>query len=201
MSGGAGALDRVIRRSARPHEAPEDRCELCGAVLAGTHRHVLETERRELLCACTACSLLFDQDGAGRGRYRLVPDRRVRLDAEELLGRLETPVGLAWFVKSTAEGRVVAQYPSPMGTTRWELDVATWATLEARRPELGTMRPDVEALLVNTTRGASECWIVPIDDCYRLVALLRREWRGLSGGSRVWGEVQAFFAGLQPSRR
>jgi hypothetical protein len=59
----------------------------------------------------------------------------------------------------------------------------------------------VEALLVNTARGAAECWIVPIDDCYRLVALLRREWRGLSGGSRVWEEVRTFFAGLRESRR
>jgi hypothetical protein len=201
VTGGAGALNRVIKRSARPREAPEERCDLCGAPVGGTHRHVLETERQELLCACTACSLLFDQDGAGRGRYRLVPDRRVRLDAEELPGRLEVPVGLAYFVNSTAEGRVVAHYPSPMGATRWELDVATWAALEACLPQLRRLRPDVEALLVNTARGASECWIVPIDDCYRLVALLRREWRGLSGGSRVWEEVRAFFAELRQPRR
>jgi hypothetical protein len=200
VSGGAGALDRVIKRSVRPRQAPEERCDLCGAPVAATHRHVLETERQELLCACTACSLLFDQDGAGRGRYRLVPDRRVRLDGQQLLGWLEVPVGLAYFVKSTAEGRVVARYPSPMGATRWELDVATWAALEARLSDLRELRPDVEALLVNTARGAAECWIVPIDDCYRLVALLRREWRGLSGGSRVWEEVRAFFAGLRESR-
>jgi hypothetical protein len=201
VNGGAGALDRVIKRSVRPRETPEERCDLCGASVAGTHRHVLETERQELLCACTACSLLFDQDGAGRGRYRLVPDRRVRLAAEELPERVEVPVGLAYFVKSTAEGRVVAWYPSPMGATRWELDVATWTALEARLPQLRQLRPDVEALLVNTARGASECWIVPIDDCYRLVALLRREWRGLSGGSRVWEEVRTFFDGLQQARR
>ena len=146
-----------------------------------------------MLCACTACSLLFDQDGAGRGRYRLVPDRRVRLAAEELPGRVEVPGGLAYFVKSTAEGRVVAWYLSPMGATRWELDVATWAALEGRLLELRELRPDAEALLVNTVRGASDIWIVPIDDCYRLVALLRREWRGLSGGSRVWQEVRTFL--------
>ena len=195
MSGGAGALERVIKRSGRQRQAPEERCDLCGAAVGGTHRHVVETERQELLCACTPCSLLFERDGAARGRYRLVPDRRVRLDAEELPGGLDVPVGLAYFVKSTAEGRVVARYPSPMGATHWELDVATWATLEARLPPLRELRPDVEALLVNTVRGAGECWIVPIDDCYRLVALLRREWRGLSGGSRVWEEVREFKVG------
>jgi Family of unknown function (DUF5947) len=201
VTGGAGALDRVIKRSVRPRQAPEERCELCGAPVGAGHRHVLETDRQELRCACTACSLLFDQDGAAGGRYRLVPDRRVRLDGEELLGRLDVPVGLAYFVKSTTEGRVVARYPSPMGATHWELDVTTWAALEAGLPRLRELRPDVEALLVNTVRGARECWIVPVDDCYRLVALLRREWRGLSGGSRVWEEVGAFFAGLRPSGR
>jgi hypothetical protein len=51
-------------------------------------------------------------------------------------------------------------------------------------------------LLVNTTRDADEHWIVPIDDCYRLVAVIRREWRGLSGGSRVWPAIDGFFQAL-----
>jgi hypothetical protein len=57
----------------------------------------------------------------------------------------------------------------------------------------------VEALLINTARGAREHWIVPIDSCYRLVAVVRREWSGLSGGGTVWPAVEAFFAALTPT--
>jgi len=32
------------------------------------------------------------------------------------------------------------------------------------------------------------------------VALIRREWRGLSGGSTVWPAVEGFFAGLRETR-
>jgi Family of unknown function (DUF5947) len=106
-------------------------------------------------------------------------------------------VGLAFFVKSSQEGRVVAHYPSPMGATRWDFDVAAWDALEARHPELREIASDTEALLVNSARGASEMWLVPIDDCYRLVAIIRREWQGLSGGSAVWVEIEQFFAALK----
>jgi hypothetical protein len=41
---------------------------------------------------------------------------------------------------------------------------------------------------------------VPIDDCYRLVALIRQEWRGLSGGTTVWPAVDRFFTELTPVR-
>ncbi|WP_309147845.1 DUF5947 family protein [Streptomyces sp. NTH33] len=56
--------------------------------------------------------------------------------------------------------------------------------------------PEVEALLINTVQEFDHHWIVPIDDCFRMVATVRREWRGLSGGGRVWPAVQEFFAEL-----
>jgi hypothetical protein len=59
----------------------------------------------------------------------------------------------------------------------------------------------VQALLINTTRGAQEHWIVPIDDCFRLVTVIRGEWTGLSGSDRVWPAIDRFFAGLDPTRR
>jgi hypothetical protein len=57
-------------------------------------------------------------------------------------------------------------------------------------------------LLVNRVghvRGASpaEYYLVPIDECYKLVGLIRRHWRGLSGGTEVWREIGAFFNGLK----
>jgi len=59
------------------------------------------------------------------------------------------------------------------------------------------MRPDVEALLVNRVGSTREYFVVPIDECYRLVGLIRIHWRGLSGGALVWGEIARFFDDLR----
>ena len=61
---------------------------------------------------------------------------------------------------------------------------------------LRSMSADVEALLINRTRGVRQHFLVPIDECYRLVGVVRTTWRGLSGGSSVWREVDALFASL-----
>jgi hypothetical protein len=36
-----------------------------------------------------------------------------------------------------------------------------------------------------------------LPDCYRLVASVRRQWRGFSGGERVWQDVEDFFDELR----
>lgn len=192
------ALERAIRRAGgRRHESGE-RCELCNAPVAATHRHLLDTDHAEALCACQACSLLFVDGAASRGHYRLVPQRRVRLDAVPT-GPLGVPVGLAYFVPRE-DGVVVAHYPSPIGATQWEVDPAAWHAVVAACPPLRRVKPDVEALLVNTARSGRHYWLVPVTDCFRLVALVRREWTGLSGGSRVWPAVERFFTELREHR-
>jgi hypothetical protein len=55
------------------------------------------------------------------------------------------------------------------------------------------MEPDVEALLVNRAQGARRHWLVPIDECYALVGLIRTRWKGLTGGKQVWEEIGHFF--------
>ncbi|MEU2060788.1 DUF5947 family protein [Streptomyces sp. NPDC013455] len=191
MSAG-GALARVIRSTAG-RDGPE-RCDLCAEPVPAEHRHLYATEREELLCACGACAVLFTGDGAGGGRYLPVPRRRVRLEPVDT-GPLGVPVGLVFFVPR-ADGTVTAQGPSPAGAMRWEVDAERWAGMCAACPPLATMAPEVEALLVNTVRGLDHHWIVPVDDCFRMVALVRREWRGLAGGGRVWPAVERFFAEL-----
>jgi Family of unknown function (DUF5947) len=186
-------------------EAALERCELCGEPIAPDHRHLLDTGRRELICACRACSLLFADPAASEGRYRLVGNRRLRIDDLELddalWEELRLPVDMAFFFHRSAAGRVEAFYPSPMGPTESLLELDAWAALEDANPVLRTLQPDTEALLVNRARGARRHWIVPIDECYSLVGLIRTRWRGLTGGAEVWGAIAEFFDALDRRSR
>ncbi|MFF8940214.1 DUF5947 family protein [Streptomyces paradoxus] len=190
-----GALARLIRSSAdRTAAARTEVCDLCAAPVADEHAHLYDTGQEEVRCACGPCSVLFADAAAGNGHYRLVPRRRVRLPEVDTAA-LGVPVGLVFFVPRT-DGTVIAEGPSPAGAMRWEVDAAAWQELAGRCPQLATVEPDVEALLVNTVHDFDHHWIVPIDDCYRMVAVVRREWRGLSGGGRIWPAVEQFFENL-----
>jgi hypothetical protein len=175
--------------------AVAERCDLCGAAIAADHRHLLEVASRELMCTCRPCSILFDRRAASQGRYKLVGDRRLVLSDfvldDVMWEDLRLPVDIAFFIR-TAE-RVQAFYPSPMGATESLLDLDAWQALEEANPVLRTLEPDVEALLVNRSRGARQQWIVPIDECYALVGLMRTQWRGLTGGTEVWRALAEFF--------
>jgi hypothetical protein len=178
---------------------------MCSEPIAPEHRHLLDLQTRQLVCACRACSLLFDRPGGATIRYRLVPGRRLGLDdlelPEDTWERLRLPVEMAFFFHNSAAGRVMALYPSPMGATESRLELDAWAEIEAANPVLAGMEPDVEALLVNRAGGARRQWLVPIDDCYRLVAVIRTTWRGLSGGKEVWLEIGLFFERLEALAR
>jgi len=39
--------------------------------------------------------------------------------------------------------------------------------------------------------------MLPIDECYKLVGLIRMHWKGLSGGTDVWRELGEFFNSLK----
>ena len=191
-------LQEWAQRSRRPAQpATEERCELCAEPLGSEHRHLLDLESRRLMCACRACTILFDRSGAGGGHYRLVPDRS-RLLTDVHLDDLtwqafQIPVDMAFFFHSSAAGRVVAFYPSPLGATESLLDLDAWDDLVAVNPVLEELEPDVEALLVNRTSGRREYWILPVDRCYELVGLIRTHWRGFRGGNEVWAKVDEFF--------
>jgi hypothetical protein len=45
--------------------------------------------------------------------------------------------------------------------------------------------------------SAAEYYLLPIDECYKLVWLIRSHWKGLSGGADVWKQLELFFAGLK----
>jgi len=152
----------------------EEICDLCAAPLDPEHRHLVDVAARRLLCVCRACKILFDRGGAGAGNLRLVGERRRSLDDFALddatWAALRIPVDMAFFFHSTPAGRVVALYPSPMGA---------------------------KALLVSRARGMREHWLVPVNDCYELVGLIRTRWRGLGGGAEVWQDIDRFFDELR----
>jgi hypothetical protein len=198
-------LRRLAQRSRQEAEAVQEHCDLCSAPIPADHRHLLDLKSRELMCCCVACKLLFDRGAAGGGHYRLVPDRRLRI-ADFELGEgsweaLRIPVDMAFFFHNTQAERVMAFYPSPMGATESLLELRSWSDLERDNPILGELVPDVEALLVNRARGARSHWIVPIDDCYDLVGLIRTRWKGLTGGRDVWDGIEGFFGRLAERAR
>jgi hypothetical protein len=198
-------LAQLAQRSRTVQHETQERCELCGEPIPSQHRHVLDLSAGELRCACRPCSVLFDRRGAGGGHYRLVPERRLRLDDFELPDplweELRIPVDMAFLFHSSPAGRVVAFYPGPMGATESLLELAAWEAIAGANPVLAGMEPDVEALLVNRARGARDCWLVPIDDCFALVGLIRTRWRGLTGGKEVWEEIGRFFEALDRRSR
>jgi hypothetical protein len=176
---------------------------MCAAPVPPGHRHIVDLSDRRIMCTCRACALLFDSKAAGGGHLRLLPTRRRRLDPFVLDGvqwdRLRIPVDMAFFFYSTPAERVLALYPSPAGPTESLLELEAWTELESANPILGTMEPDVEALLVSRARDSCEHWLVPIDDCYELVGVIRSRWRGFSGGEEVWAAIDHFFEDL-PTR-
>ncbi|MER5733430.1 DUF5947 family protein [Streptomyces sp. NPDC002138] len=188
-----------MRRFAAPRAPRREVCELCGVVVAEEHhRHLVETERRALVCACVPCALLLDRPGAAvGGRFRAVPDRYLtdpdhRLDdgAWELL---QIPVSVAFFFRNAALDRLVALYPSPAGATESELDPATWQTVLGASRLSALLEPDVEALLLRRSEGRTGCHLVPIDICYELVGRMRLLWQGFDGGAEARAALHTFF--------
>ena len=110
---------------------------------------------------------------------------------------LRLPISLAFFFHNSSVGRVVAVYPSPAGPIESLLPLDAWQELAAANPGLQEMTPDVEALLVNRVRPNGEYYHVGIDECYKLVGILRTNWHGLSGGAPMWEKIDAFCADLR----
>lgn len=213
---GLTGLRRFVDRDPASLPRPGERCEMCSEPIGEAHSHVVNIETRGLMCVCRGCYLLFTHEGAAGGRYRAVPDRYLYAPAFTLGGaqweQLQIPVSMAFFFVNSALSRFVAFYPSPAGATESLLPLDTWRDVLAANPAFASPVSDVEALLINRgTRGmsgangsetdATECFLVPISDCYELVGRVRRLWRGFSGGEEVWADIGSFFAELRAKSR
>ena len=156
--------------------------------------------------------MLFD--GMAGGKYKRVSRRAQLLTNFQMTdGQWENlliPINMAFFFRSSLEERMVTLYPSPAGAVESLLPLDAWNEIVEENPALAQLRPDIEALLVNRVGHAQELsraeyYIAPIDECYRLVGLIRANWKGLSGGTEVWTEIGRFFCGAEiegrPGRR
>ncbi|WP_128376214.1 DUF5947 family protein [Streptomyces cavernae] len=198
-------LRRVARQAAARDGGPgggEERCDLCSEPLPPgyPHRHLLQPATGTVNCACRACSVLFDHGATAASGFRLLPQERWRLAGchidDTVWAGLGIPVALAFFTRSAQNGEITAAYPSPLGALRATVRPDDWREVEECHPDLPGRVSDVLALLVNRANGAREHWLVPLDDCYRLVAVVRAHWKGLGGGPEVWRRVEDFFRDL-----
>ena len=182
---------------ARGNGPAGESCDLCGNEIPPDHRHVLQLTERRILCVCESCLALR----SGDPELRPSGTRVVWLDdfelSDELWARFQIPIGLAFFLRDSAAGRVVALYPSPAGATESELDLDAWDELGAANPALADLEADAEALIVNRMGEPPQHAIAPIDECYRLVGLIKASWEGISGGVGPEEAIERFFDELR----
>jgi hypothetical protein len=213
MSDNAQAMGafRELRRFVRPREQADEQCELCGAAIGEPHHHLLQLNdllqpnglpqlsRRRIVCGCEACAILFSDQAAG-GYRRIPTDIRALRDFamdDAQWEELSIPINMAFFCRTGNAAEPTAFYPSPGGPTQANVGADSWQHIVEQNPLLQKMASDVEALLVNRLSRPHEYFIVPIDECYRLIGLIRTQWRGFSGGKDVWEAISGFFASIR----
>jgi hypothetical protein len=173
-----------------------ERCDLCGSTIPEDHRHLLQLEERRIDCACEPCFAMR----SGDAEYRPTGTRVLWLEdfelSEEVWAGFQIPIGLAFVLRSSGIDRVVALYPSPAGATECELYLESWNELVATNPVLGDLERDSEALVINRLAEPPQYAIAPIDDCYRLVGIVKLSWEGISGGPDLQKAIAGFFTEL-----
>lgn len=202
QTGGRGLA--ALRRFVDAGKAPEpERCDLCATVIAGHHQHLADPQNRRLFCACDACAILFS-DG-GQTKLKRVPRDGYLLTGfkidDQLWNGLGIPTGLVFFFRSSTSNRITALYPSPAGPAEAEVAMEDWEEIVRDCGPLRDLTPDVEALLVNRMKGAREYFVAPIDQCYSLTGLIKKYWRGFSGGEQAWEVLNGFFEELRRRSR
>jgi len=174
-----------------------ERCDFCATPLSPEHGHLIELAARRILCSCRPCYIVFEPEGAAQGKYRAVPTRYSEIDRfavdDATWDALQVPIGLAFFFFNSLERKTVAFYPSPAGATESLLPLDTWNAIASLYPLLASLKPDVEAVLVQRNREVSRAFIVPIDAAYELVGLIRTSWKGFDGGQEAHAKIAAYF--------
>ena len=169
---------------------------MCATPLAPRHAHVLERRTGALRCACVTCERVMVAPGTPwapvRRRWNRIDDFRLTDDQWRAFG---LPIDLAFFFTRRGTGHVVVRYPSVAGTVECGLPLSAWNDVVAANAVLQMLEADGEALLVNRLGTRRDYFIASIDECYRLVGLIRQHWRGFDGGPTAWAAIHGFFDG------
>lgn len=193
-----GTLPFSTFRDLARNRPPGEKCDLCATPVNVEHAHLLEMERRRILCACTACAILFSES---TGRFRRIPTAVLQLPDFNLTDlqwtALEIPINLAFVFRSTVTGSLTAVYPSPAGAIESAPPAEVWAEIVAGEPRLAQLQPDVQALLINRLTEPYEYLLAPIDKCFELIGIVRTHWQGFTGGTELRKQVRAFFEALR----
>jgi hypothetical protein len=201
----ARAVSGLRRLASAPAATPQaggqprdgERCDLCGREIPADHRHMLQLEERRIDCSCETCW----STRSGDPEYRPVGTRTLWLPqlefSDEHWASFAIPIGLAFFMRSSVAGGIVGLYPSPAGATESELDLGAWEAVCALNPVLEELEADGEALIVNRLADPPQYAIAPIDDCYRLVGIVKTSWEGISGGPGLEAALRDFFDELR----
>lgn len=183
------------------HVAPEPaRCELCSLGLLEHHAHLFDPKERVALCSCRACALLFPADLSENAapRYLQITPRIERLVdaqlAERVWNMLDLPVRLVFLCPSATHTQLFALYPNPQGVTEATFPHSAWSVLTRTEPLLGSIREDVQALILDDRPGRGTCHAVSIDVCHRLVGLLRTT---TTARPRAWQKLELALLNLK----
>jgi len=196
------AAQRAIERFVQTFNRRRDglRCDRCRTVLHRQHRHVIELDAHRLLCACNACAAEVERSVLGP--CRLIPES-VRSAPEwapswERWDSFGMPLRLGFFLWLSRLARWVAVAPSPIGAVDVAVPSSAWSAYLQESGIARQVRPDVEAVLVRGAGGGPlEAYVVPLDLCYELVALVRQTWHGIDGGDAARQELDRYFERLQ----
>ena len=165
---------------ARWPPAADEHCELCGAADRKRSTGTCSTSRREAaLCVPGLLDPVRPRRGAAAAHYRLVPDapaaprglraRRAGLGGAAHPGRH----GVLLPLHAAGSGA------SPSTRGRWarpsrSLELEAVARARARRTRCSpSWKRTSRRCWSNRARGATRHWLVPVDECYRLVGLIR----------------------------
>ena len=158
---------------------------------------MLHLEERRIECTCEACWALRSGDREYRPvgtRVAWLPDLAMN---DERWAGFGIPIGLAFFMRSTHRRRRGGALPEPGGRHRVRAGPAAWDALVADNPVLARLESDAEGLIVNRLADPPQYAIAPIDECYRLVGLVKANWEGISGGAALEGAIGGFFDELR----
>lgn len=193
----SSALLSKMRRIKDRVKEEQEVCNFCGKIIPADHRHFINLETRKFMCACEICTITQSI----HGNFKIIPQRYHYLSdfnmPEALWSEFLIPVNMAFFVFSSKENGIVAYYPAAAGATESKLKMEAWKKVQEINPVVNSLMPDLEALLVNRLGDEGEYYIVPIDSCYKLIGIIRLNWKGINGGREVQDATHIFFDELK----